>query len=66
MPPSPPDAVDCVGTGTDVECFVEGLARVSEEEDGVLGFGGIRGEGVVGVGVAGVALLLLGDGPWWP
>ncbi|EEC71156.1 hypothetical protein OsI_02997 [Oryza sativa Indica Group] len=35
MPPSPPDAVDCVGTGTDVECFVEGLARVSEEEDGV-------------------------------
>ncbi|KAL5224024.1 hypothetical protein ABZP36_010663 [Zizania latifolia] len=23
-PPSPADAVDCVGTGTDVECFVDG------------------------------------------
>jgi hypothetical protein len=23
LPPSPIDAVDCIGTGTDVECFVD-------------------------------------------
>ncbi|KAG8092094.1 hypothetical protein GUJ93_ZPchr0012g21990 [Zizania palustris] len=43
-PPSPADAVDCVGTGTDVECFVDGpgagaepllkLVGEGEEEEG--------------------------------
>ncbi|XP_012698596.1 uncharacterized protein LOC101784309 isoform X1 [Setaria italica] len=79
-PPAPADSLDCVGTASDVECFVDAgaegaapllpapLARRVEGRRRWGGRGGSPGlprglrEGALGVGVPGVALLLLGHG----